>query len=72
MVFEESVLHLHTGTRRTVYVQSGNQGQQWLFGRVSLIIDRDYQMQFEATKGNGPDSFVAIDDITISNTPCSE
>ena len=55
----------------TVYAQSGNQDQQWLMGRISLIIESPYQIQFEARKGNGENSFVAIDDISVMNALCS-
>ena len=60
------------GTIDTVYIQSGNQDQHWKLAQVSLIINSDYQIQLEAKKGNGENSFVAIDDIVLNNALCSE
>ncbi|XP_077471884.1 MAM and LDL-receptor class A domain-containing protein 1 isoform X3 [Stigmatopora argus] len=51
--------------------RSGNQGNRWRHGRVSLLSPgTPYQVIFEAVTGDGPRRDIAIDDLTIHNGKC--
>ena len=49
---------------------TGNQGNQWYFGKVSLTPGR-YVLRFEGYVGNGNQGDIAIDDFAIYNRSCS-
>src|SRR5437868_296570 len=47
-------------------VISGNQGQQWLRAYHTIRDQRPFQFVIEGQVGNGPQSDIAIDDISFS------
>ena len=50
----------------TPLVISGNQGQQWVRAFYNIIGQRPFQFVIEGQVGNGPQSDIAIDDISFS------
>ncbi len=56
-----------------MFSASGDQGREWRLGRVSLLLDADARLQFRAARSAaGTDSAVALDDVSVEDTPCSE
>ena len=51
---------------------SGDQGNEWQFGVVNLGAADRYTVLFEATVGSSYYSDIAIDDVSILNTFCTD
>ncbi|XP_077868508.1 MAM and LDL-receptor class A domain-containing protein 1-like [Saccoglossus kowalevskii] len=54
-----------------LWLLSGDQGTIWQYGRIAFTKDTEYQLLIVATRGVGPNSDIAIDDIIISEGECS-
>ncbi|XP_077978886.1 MAM and LDL-receptor class A domain-containing protein 1-like [Glandiceps talaboti] len=54
----------------TIWTLSGNQGDQWNYGRVPFFSSKEYQLVFVGILGTGSASDMAIDDIVISDGSC--
>ncbi|XP_077580663.1 MAM and LDL-receptor class A domain-containing protein 2 [Stigmatopora nigra] len=66
-----NVYILLAGNAIELWNRSGNQGNRWRHGRVTLRSPASpYQVIFEAVTGNGPRRDIAIDDLTIHNGEC--
>ncbi|CAB4026654.1 MAM and LDL-receptor class A domain-containing 2-like, partial [Paramuricea clavata] len=53
-----------------VWKKSGNQGSTWQKGRVTLKSASNFKYMFEAVRGSGPRSDIAIDDVQLLAGPC--
>ena len=53
-----------------IWSRSGNKGDQWLNGQVSIKSSRSFRLSFEAIRGNGDLSTIAIDDIDFTERAC--
>nr|XP_006821081.1 PREDICTED: apical endosomal glycoprotein-like [Saccoglossus kowalevskii] len=62
---------LSNGDVIDLWTMSGNQGNQWMPGRVGFYQTQDYYLIFNATRGNGPSGDICIDDITMTRGYCS-
>ncbi|XP_047484991.1 MAM and LDL-receptor class A domain-containing protein 1-like [Penaeus chinensis] len=55
-----------------VFNRSGNQGDQWHLGRLTIAEDRDAVVRILATVGSGEESDIAIDDTWTSLGACED
>ncbi|CAC5389518.1 unnamed protein product [Mytilus coruscus] len=53
-----------------LWKKSGNQGNRWQFQSLSLDDIGSYRIIFRATRGDGYERKIAVDDIFITNTVC--
>lgn len=56
--------------RRRLWGKSGDQGQFWQLGQVSLSSPVDYQVVFEGIRGQSYQGDIAIDDVTVYDGGC--
>ncbi|XP_033121475.1 MAM and LDL-receptor class A domain-containing protein 1-like [Anneissia japonica] len=54
-----------------VWTKTNNQGNNWIFGKVSVAVFGIYQIMFEGIIGSSYTSDIGLDDITITNRACS-
>ncbi|XP_047128245.1 MAM and LDL-receptor class A domain-containing protein 1 isoform X1 [Hydra vulgaris] len=54
---------------RPIWSESGNKGDVWRISRITLSATDTYEIVFEGSLG-GVDSYMAIDDIKLSEGPC--
>ncbi|KAL5006374.1 hypothetical protein ScPMuIL_015180 [Solemya velum] len=50
--------------------RSGDQGQGWNLGQMTIFDSLPYQVVFEAVVGSGPRGDIALDDLSISGGHC--
>ena len=54
-----------------MWSKSGNQGDTWKIGCIPLPAGNDIELSFEAVKGSGPKSDIAIDDVEVTWENCA-
>ena len=53
------------------WTEAGNKGNQWLYGEFGIVdILHEYFVVFEGVVGTGKGNDIALDDISISPSPC--
>lgn len=57
-------------TSRVLWQASGNHSVNWHLAHVNVILHDGVKVHFEGTRGDGADSDIAIDDISISPLGC--
>ncbi|XP_058879430.1 MAM and LDL-receptor class A domain-containing protein 1-like [Acipenser ruthenus] len=64
-------LQKHRQLKALLWNQTGNQGDLWRHGRVTVQSpDSQYQIIFEGVAGTGHEGDIAIDDLLLLNGPC--
>ncbi|XP_025084916.1 MAM and LDL-receptor class A domain-containing protein 1-like [Pomacea canaliculata] len=64
-------VYIQTASNLTkAWTRTGTQGNQWLYGEISIADYDKCQIIIEATRGNSYLGDIAVDDIGYSNTPC--
>ncbi|CAM4977745.1 unnamed protein product [Rotaria socialis] len=63
---------LIAGTQRLLWTKSGNLGNRWRYGHVTVRNDDQYQIAFEGVVGSSFQGDIAVDDISLANGPCEE
>ena len=60
-----------TQTWDTYFTQSGNQGNQWVYQEVDLsgFAGDTIALRWSATKGNGSQGDIAIDEVVVEDQP---
>ncbi|XP_071104753.1 MAM and LDL-receptor class A domain-containing protein 1-like [Haliotis cracherodii] len=53
-----------------VWTQSGEQGNKWILGEVTIKASTKYQVVFEGVRGSGYYNDIGLDDIYIDNAAC--
>ncbi|XP_031559470.1 MAM and LDL-receptor class A domain-containing protein 1-like [Actinia tenebrosa] len=68
---ELNLYHYNTRTRRRrlIWSRSGPQGNEWLESKITFLAGT-YQLTFEAVRGSGFKSDIALDDIIFTDGPC--
>ncbi|XP_078691075.1 MAM and LDL-receptor class A domain-containing protein 2-like isoform X4 [Branchiostoma floridae x Branchiostoma belcheri] len=59
-----------TGTLTLTWSKSGSLGDMWYMAIAPLVTDDEFQIVFEAARGNGAFGDIAIDDVAIVNGSC--
>ncbi|XP_014681010.1 PREDICTED: MAM and LDL-receptor class A domain-containing protein 1-like isoform X2 [Priapulus caudatus] len=59
------------GQRALMWKATGNQGNEWQYAHIVIGHNSDYFVVFEATRGDGDRTIIALDDIIFSE-PCLE
>ena len=54
-----------------LWSQSGNKGDEWLFGRVNIRSQTSFRMLIEGLRGNGYLADIALDDLEFIERQCS-
>ncbi|XP_072113007.1 IgGFc-binding protein-like [Mobula birostris] len=67
-----NVYQVESGTAVLKWSDSGNKGNRWIEGQVSLHLSGDSQILLEAVRGNDYRSDVAVDDISFHVGCCEE
>ena len=71
--FSSSPISSKDSTAEKVFVRNGNQGGEWLQGRVSISMNSDYNIIIRHIRGDmSVETGVAIDDIKFSWGACCE
>ncbi|CAF4185562.1 unnamed protein product, partial [Rotaria sp. Silwood2] len=63
---------LIAGTQRLLWTKSGNLGNRWRFGHVTVRSNDAYQIAFEGVVGSSFQGDIAIDDVSTTNGACEE
>ncbi|CAH3118157.1 unnamed protein product [Pocillopora meandrina] len=53
-----------------VWNETGDQGNFWLYARAPVKISGDFQILFEGIRGQSYKGDIAIDDLSIDDSPC--
>lgn len=64
------VTSLNGQQQALIWSKSGNQGQQWQYGKASFAVSGSFRIVFEGIRGLGFTSDIAIDDISVKNYKC--
>ncbi|KAL9975855.1 hypothetical protein ACROYT_G013067, partial [Oculina patagonica] len=65
--------HKNTASSRTeVFSINGNQGDRWYMAQTSLTGPEQFQIEFEATRGSGYQSDIALDEIKLTPGKCED
>ncbi|KAI8481744.1 hypothetical protein Bbelb_405010 [Branchiostoma belcheri] len=59
-----------TGTLTLTWSKNGSLGDMWYMAIAPLVTDDEFQIVFEAARGNGAFGDIAIDDVAIVNGSC--
>ncbi|UJR31098.1 hypothetical protein I4U23_018606, partial [Adineta vaga] len=63
---------LMANTKQLLWTKSGNLGNRWRYGHVTVRSNSPYQVAFEGIAGSSFQGDIAIDDIMIANGPCED
>ncbi|XP_064379614.1 apical endosomal glycoprotein [Dromaius novaehollandiae] len=58
--------------RRKLFAVSAMQGSAWHHGQVTIQADEDWRAIFEAAGGGGDHAYIALDDLHVMDSACSE
>ena len=65
------VYKVSANTNMTLFNMTGNKGQKWIQGQVTIQSTTPYGIVFEGVRGSDYHGDIALDDILLSNGICS-
>ena len=66
-----NVYLMYGSTNRTVFTATGNKGQGWLQGQVTVSTNSPYNIVFEGVRGADYHGDIALDDISLLDGTCN-
>ncbi|XP_057298293.1 MAM and LDL-receptor class A domain-containing protein 2-like isoform X2 [Hydractinia symbiolongicarpus] len=69
-VYYRSLKDGKTTKTELIWQLSGNQANNWIQGRVPIVMKTDYQVVFEAVRGSSYTGDIALDDIEFTTGSC--
>ncbi|KAK3591226.1 hypothetical protein CHS0354_003858 [Potamilus streckersoni] len=63
-------VRLKNETLLPVWSKTGNQGKGWIFSTLDLEVGPEISIEFEAIRGSGGTSDIALDDVSLTSRSC--